>query len=114
MFVYTGFGWLTLFLFIAPFIVIGAFLNWVLGIDVLETKSSWPLHSIMVLGALLTFAFGAYFNRTKFEETIYEKSGPVKKLHTRHTLYWIPMQYWSVIFLLIYFAFFALRASKQR
>lgn len=114
MIYYRGHGWLSLLLFITPLIVVGSILNWGFGIDVLATDSPWPLHSLMVLGAIFTFAFGAYVNRTKFEETIYEKSGPVTKLYTGHTLFWIPMQYWAPIFLVIYFAFFALRASKQR
>ena len=114
MIYYTGLGWLTLLLFITPLIVLGLILDRVFGIDVLGTRSSWPLHSIMLFGGFVTFAFGLYFNREKFEERIYEKSGPVKKLRTKHTLYWIPMQYWGVIFFLIYLGFFVLRASKRR
>ena len=110
---YTGLGWLTLLLFITPLIVLGLILDRGFGIDVLGTESSWPLHSIVLLGGLVTFAFGLYVNREKVEETIYEKSGPVKKLHTKHTLYWIPMQYWGAIFFLIYLAFFVLRSSKR-
>jgi hypothetical protein len=113
MIYYRGLGWLSLLLFIAPFLVLGLILDRGLGIDVLGPGSSWPLHSMMLLGALVTFAFGLYVNREKFEETIYEKSGPVKKLHTKHTLYWIPMQYWGAIFFLIYLAFFVLRSSKR-
>jgi arginine exporter protein ArgO len=113
MIYYTGLGWLSLLLFIAPFIVLGLVLHRSFGIDVLGIESSWPLHSIMLFGGVVTFVFGWYLNRQKFEETIYEKSGPVKRLRTKHTLYWIPMQYWGAIFLLIYFAFFVLRSSKR-
>lgn len=113
MIFYSGYGWLTLLLFIAPLIVVGSILNWGFGIDVLATESPWPLHSIVVLGAVLTFAVGAYVNRIKGEERIYEKSGPVTRERTRHTFYWIPMQYWGVIFFAIYLAFFMLRPARQ-
>ena len=114
MIYYRGHGWLSLVLFLAPFLVLGSLLNWGFGVDVLSINSPWPLHSMMVLGAISTFGFGSYVNRIKGEETIYEKSGPVNKTYTRHTLYWIPMQYWGAIFLVFYFGFFAMRASKQR
>ncbi len=104
---YTGLGYLTLAFFIAPFIVIASILNWGFGIDVLTIRSRWPLHSLVILGAVLTFVLGRYFNRRMAEETIYEKTGPVKVLRPRHTLYRIRMEYWGPIMLAFYFAFVA-------
>ena len=76
---YTGLGYLTLAFFIAPFIVIGSILNWGFGVDVLTIRSRWPLHSLMILGALLTFALGWYFNRKMIEETIYENGKEISR-----------------------------------
>lgn len=108
----TGHGVFALALFIAPFIVIAAILHWGFGIDVLAVKSWWPLHSLMLSGAILTFVVGWYLNRRMVEETVYEKSGPVKVLRPRHTLYWIRMEYWGPIFLVVYFAFSAYRSYR--
>ena len=113
MIFYTGLGWLVPLLFIAPFLVIGVFLSKVTGFDVLgRTAPSWPLHTLILMGAALTFAFGWYVNRKKIEEVAYEKSGRVTVTRTRHTLYAIPMQYWGLIGLAIYFGFSAYRASR--
>lgn len=113
MIFYTGLGWLVPLLFIAPFLVIGVFLNKATGFDPLDrTAPSWPLHTLILMGAVLTFAVGWYANRKKIEEVAYEKSGPVTVTRTRHTLYAIPMQYWGLIGLAIYFGFTAFRASR--
>ena len=113
MILYTGLGWLVPLLFIAPFLVIGIFLSKITGFDVLDrTAPSWPLHTLILMGAVLTFVVGWYANRKKIEEVAYEKSGPVTVTRTRHTLYAIPMQYWGFIGLIIYFGFTAYRASR--
>lgn len=113
MIFYTGLGWLVPCLFILPFIVIGGILQKVFGFDVLSrTASSWPLHTLILLGAALTFAVGWIVNRKKIKEVTYEKSGPVTTLLTRHTLYSVPMQYWGLIGLAIYFAFIVYRSFR--
>ena len=110
----TGRGGFALAIFIAPFIVTASLLHYGFGIDVLVTRSWWPLHSLMLLGAILTFVLGSYWNRRMVEDTVYEKSGPVKVLRPRHTLYWIRMEYWGLIFLAVYFAFSAYRFYRFR
>lgn len=109
MIAYTGLGYLVLVLLVAPLIVFGAILNWGFGIDVLRTSSWWPLHSLIVLGAISIFVIGWRANRNLVEETIYEKTGPVRVLRPRHTLYWIRMEYWGPISLVIYFSLAAYR-----
>jgi len=79
------------------------------GIDVLATESSWPLRSLIILGALLVMIVGWCVNRKKVAEVTYEKSGPVTVLKPRHTFYGIRMEYWGPIGLVIYFVFAALR-----
>jgi len=113
MIFYSGQGWLVPILFIAPFLVIGVFLSKTTGIDVLDRSApSWPLHTLILMGALLTSGVGWFVNRSKIEEVTYEKSGPVTTTRTRHTLYAIPMQYWGLIGLAIYFAFTAYRSFR--
>jgi hypothetical protein len=112
MIFYTGRGAFALAIFIAPFIVIASILNYGFGFDVLATKSWWPLHSLMLMGAILTFVVGWYWNREMVEDTIRERSGLVKVLRPRHTLYWIRMEYWGLIFLAVYFAFSLYRSYR--
>lgn len=107
-----GLGYLAPLIFLALLLIVGSILNWGFGIDILKTRSWWPMHSIVLLGAILTFLIGRRLNRTPLEETIYEKAGPVTVLKTRHTLYFIPMEYWGPIILVLYFAFCAFRLLK--
>jgi hypothetical protein len=113
MIFYTGLGWLVPFLFIAPFLIIGVFLNKLTGFDVLDRNApSFPFHTLIVMGALLTFCVGLFVNRKKIGEVTFEKSGSVTTYRTRHTLYAIPMQYWGLIGLAIYFGFTAYRSFR--
>jgi len=64
------------------------------------------------MGAALTCAVGWYVNRKKIAEVTFEKSGSVTTYRTRHTLYAIPLQYWGLIGLAIYFGFTAYRSFR--
>jgi hypothetical protein len=112
MIIYSGYGYLVLVLLILPLIVVGSILNWGFGIDVLRTTSWLPLHSMMVLGAILIFVVGRVLNRDMVEDTVYEKSARVKSFRPRHTFYYMRMEYWAPIALGIYFALAAHRAFK--
>jgi hypothetical protein len=112
MFIYSGYGYLFPALFVLPLIAIGSLLNWGFGVDVLRSTSWLPLHSVMVLGAVLVFVVGRYFNRTMAEETVYEESARVKMFRPRHTFYYVRMEYWGPIALAIYFVLVAYRALK--
>jgi hypothetical protein len=109
MIFYTGLGYLVIVLFFVPLIVLGWILNKYFGIDVLRASSWVPLHSLMILGAILIMVVGWLGNRKMVEEVIYEKSGPVSLFKPRHTLYWIRMEYWGPIALIIYFMLAAFR-----
>jgi len=109
MIFYTGAGYLVFILFVAPLIVLGWILYKYFGIDVLRASSWWPLHSLMILGAILTSVVGWLGNRKMIEEVIHEKTGPVSLFKPRHTLYWIRMEYWGPIALTIYFVLAAVR-----
>lgn len=109
MIIYTGQGYLVIILFTVPLVAIGAILYWGFGIDMLRTPSWWPLHSIMILEAILTLTIGWYLNRKKLQEVTYEKSGPVTVWRAPHTFYGLRMEYWGPIVLLIYFGLIAYR-----
>ena len=110
MIFYSGRGHLVIILFFVPLLVFGMFLLPRYGINVFTAKSWLPLHSLMVLGAILIIVVGRFANRKKaISDVIYEKTGPEVVLKPPHTLYWIPMEYWGPILLVIYFGIAALR-----
>ncbi len=107
MIFYSGRGYLVIILFFVPLLVFGMPLN------VFTVGSWWPLHSLMILGATLIIVVGRFANRKKaIADIIYEKSGPVIVLKPPHTLYWIRMEYWGPILLVIYFGLAALRYNR--
>jgi hypothetical protein len=110
--VYRGLGYLVPVFFVAPLLIIGSLLHVWFDIYFLRSTSWLPLHSLMLLGALLTFVVGRYANRKPGEEIIYEESGPVKRFFPRHTLYYIRMEYWAVIVLVIYFGLVAYHSFR--
>ena len=116
MIYYSGLGCFGVILFFIPTIVIGLFVLPGYGIYVFRTGDSWwPLHSLMILGALLLIVVGRLANRKKVvKDVIYEKSGPELELTSPHTIYGIPMEYWGPIFLVIYFALAALIATTSK
>ena len=109
---YTGQGYLVFIFFLVPLMVIGGILDKGFGVDVLRANSWWPLHSLMIIGAILTYGMGSLMNRDMVREVTYEKSGPVTTLKPRHTLYGIRMEYWGPITLALYFAFAAYRSFR--
>lgn len=108
-----GFGCLAIPLFVVPLIIIGRVLRY-FGFNVFTTESWLPLHSLMILGAVVIFIVGRLANRNMLQEVIYERSGPVILYKPRHTLYWIRMEYWGPILLVIYFICWLLFATKDK
>lgn len=112
MIFYRGRGYLVFVFFTAPLVLLGSLLFYGFGIDVLRNPSWWPLHSMMIIGGLLTSGVGWYLNRRVLEETTFEKSGPVRVLRPPHTLYYIRMEYWGAIVLAVYFALVAYHSFR--
>ncbi len=113
MIVYRGLGYLVFVFFIAPLVIVGSVLFYGFGIDFLRSPSWWPIHSMMILGAVLTSGVGWTVNRRMFEETIFAKSGPVTVLRPRHTLYYIRMEFWGPIVLAVYFILVAYHSFRS-
>lgn len=110
MIFYSGRGHLVVILFFVPLLVLGTLLYTLYGINVFTAESWLPLHSLMISGAILVMMVGWLANRKKVvDEVTYEKSGPVIVLTSPHTFYWIRMEYWGPILLVIYFVLAALR-----
>ena len=109
IFFYRGLGFLVPVLFMTPLLIIGSILAFGFDIDILEIQSWWPLHILVMLGGILTFAIGRYVNRNLVEEVVYEMSGPVTSLKPGNTFYFVRMEYWGPIIFLLYVTFVGAR-----
>lgn len=105
MIVWSGYGFLTVFLGLGG-IGAGAALG---GTGLAE---GYGLGLGLVLAAALNWFAGTHFNNpARARELIDSKTGQRVILRRNHTLFWIPMQWWSLAFAAIALTVLAMQAS---
>jgi hypothetical protein len=65
--------------------------------DDFYTTASWPLPLALFLSSVFVFASGNKLNNKEGRILIDPETYEEVLLKTTHSLFWIPMQYWSVI-----------------
>ena len=94
--VWRGYGWLV------PVIIFGALALSQLSVDALYgdgfyKANTWPKQAGTVAGAILIGALGYFLNHVRRAYLVDEETGePVGKAPS-HSLFFIPVEYWSVI-----------------
>jgi len=90
--VWSGYGFLSAVIFVA-----GTVAGLVLDENV-TAVGNYGIVLGLLLAAGVNWAVGIRFNNpSKDKELIDPKTGGCVMLRRRHTLFWIPMQYWSVL-----------------
>ena len=88
--VWNGLGFLVLPLMIIGVVVAGSIAQ--------ETPARWPLMFAVVVTALATLGLGLFLNRKQVVGR--DSWGNAVTAAGNHSLYWIPVQYWSAIILI--------------
>ena len=101
--VWRGYGWLV------PVVVIGAFILAQMAVDTLYgvgfyQANAWPKHVGTVTGAVLVGALGYFLNHVRRAWLVDEETGEVIGKAPSHSLFFVPVEYWSVITLVIFLA----------
>ena len=65
------------------------------------TANSWPKVIAGIIGAISIGGIGYWLNSKPGKTLVDPNTGEQVELKQSHSLFWIPMQYWSVIFLAI-------------
>jgi hypothetical protein len=65
--------------------------------DGFYTKASWSLPLALFLSSAFVFSVGYKVNNKEGKLLIDPETNEKMLLKTTHSLFWIPMQYWSVI-----------------
>ena len=100
--VWRGFGWLV------PVVVIAALILSQLSVDAVYgdgfyTANAWPKQAAFVLAAVLIGLLGFFLNYTKRQILIDEESGEELGKAPAHSLFFIPIEYWAIIVLALFF-----------
>ncbi|MDJ0904560.1 MAG: hypothetical protein QNI96_00970 [Woeseiaceae bacterium] len=100
--VWRGFGWLV------PVIVIAALILTQLAVDAVYgqgfyTANAWPKQAAFIAAAVLVGILGVFLNHMKRGLLIDEESGEVVGKAPSHTLFFIPVEYWAIVVLALFF-----------
>ena len=98
--VWRGYGWLV------PVVVFGAFVLAQVSVDALYgdgfyKANTWPKHVGAVTGAILIGALGYFLNHVRRAILVDEETGEVIGKAPSHSLFFVPVEYWSVITLVV-------------
>ena len=99
MIVWSGWGVLTV-VFALLAVGIGAVLQPVLDGSGLVLPAATGLAIGLVIAAVINWVVGRRLNRAPGREMIDAKTGQRVTIRRRHSLFWIPMHFFSVVFLL--------------
>ena len=100
LFVWRGYGWLV------PVIGFGALVLSQLAIDAyygdgFYTANAWPKYVASGFAALLIGPLGIYLNHIKRKNLIDPETGEVLGKAPSHSLFFIPIEYWAVIIVVL-------------
>jgi len=65
--------------------------------DGFYSEASWPLPLALLLSSVLVFVSGYKLNSNEGRILLDPETNEKVLLKTTHSMFWIPMQYWSVI-----------------
>lgn len=96
MIIWKGLGFLTFAIPLVCALIMQVGVNSYFG-DGFYTAASWPLPLALFLSSAFVFLVGYKVNNNEGKILIDPQTNEKVLLKTTHSLFWIPMQYWSVI-----------------
>ncbi|MDX1810096.1 MAG: hypothetical protein R3331_11210 [Sulfurospirillaceae bacterium] len=96
MIIWKGWGILALIIPLLCSLLIEEGFNVVLGAGFYKA-SAWGMPLVLVLSALLVYFVGYKLNNRQGRVLIDPKNNEMVELKTTHSMFWIPLQYWSFI-----------------
>ncbi|MDJ0814055.1 MAG: hypothetical protein QNJ23_10010 [Woeseiaceae bacterium] len=100
--VWRGLGWLVPVIVMAALILSQASVDAVYG-DGFYTANAWPKQAAFVAAALAVGVLGFFLNYKLRKVLINEETGEAVGKAPSHTLFFIPVEYWAVIVLALFF-----------
>ncbi|MBV1909792.1 MAG: hypothetical protein KUG78_10760 [Kangiellaceae bacterium] len=98
-------GWITPIAFIFPMAAVQLVVNFSLG-EQYYLHNTWPKIVAVLSGVVVVAYLGYYLNYAKREKI--NENSRVEKLSDSHTMFFIPVEYWSII-LAVFFTYVILK-----
>ncbi|MEO1083704.1 MAG: hypothetical protein AAFY88_05635 [Acidobacteriota bacterium] len=99
MIIWSGFGFLTLLILALSMIFMQVGVEAIWGEEAYKTLP-WAQTAGIVLGGLVTFVLGSWLNR-ETRIVLDEASGDGLTIQDSNTLFFIKMEYWGLLFIII-------------
>ncbi|MDX8379159.1 MAG: hypothetical protein R8K48_03815 [Gallionella sp.] len=100
MVVWKGWGILALIMPLIMSLSVGSTLDAYYGEDFYK-NSAWAMPLVLGIAAIVVFILGNKINRKPGKIVIDPENNERIELKTTHSMFWIPLQYWSLIILAI-------------
>jgi hypothetical protein len=94
--IWTGWGILVFVFGLGALVIAQALANAVLGAGYYETNA-WPKIAAAVVAAILMWLVGRRLNGAPGRTVVDKQTGREMTLRRRHTFFFIPMEYWAPI-----------------
>jgi len=95
LFIWRGFGWILPIIVLASFVVTQSIVDAAYGDEYYNSKD-WPKLIAVIIGSLMIGLLGYFLNYKKRNVIINEETGKKKKSPS-HTLFFIPIEFWTII-----------------
>lgn len=107
MIIWSGFGFVVVIVAIACMGLTGFAVNAIMGDNHFDQTHGWPKLLGMVLAAAIIWPLGRAMNRGTERQLVDPDTGKPVMIRSGggHSLFFIPVQYWSFIFLILGFLF---------
>ncbi|MDF7802157.1 hypothetical protein P4C99_21980 [Pontiellaceae bacterium B1224] len=69
--------------------------------DQFYQENSWIILIGMALAAIFTFAFSLLLKKEKARVVVDKETGQEIELRKSHSLFWIPVRWWPVVFIIL-------------
>jgi hypothetical protein len=100
MLVWKGWGLMALGIPLLCSLLIEAALNSLYGDNYYKT-SDWEMPLVLIVSALFVYSFGTHMNNKPGRILIDPENNETVELKRTHSMFWIPLQYWSVIIIAV-------------
>ena len=100
MIIFSGFGFLVPIIALAVYVAVQWLTDQVLGAG-FYTGHAVPKFAAAIISAVLLFAFGLFLKRRGTRVVIDKATGEELVLRSRHTLFFVPMEYWGGVILVL-------------
>jgi hypothetical protein len=101
MIIFTGLGFLAVLLPIFIYTGTQYVVNAIMGNNMYFTENAWPKFVGVLIGGIVVWFLGKHLNKNKAQVLIDKETGKEVVLKKTHTLFFIPMEYWGPIVILI-------------